>query len=68
MKMTGDVITALLAPMPRSLPAKLEYLHWVANKMCTSQASTTLSPLKREERGKGKRNAVFSYSDLQIVI
>lgn len=31
MQMTDAVITASLAPLPRSLPARLEYLHWVAN-------------------------------------
>lgn len=50
MKMTGDVITALLAPMPRLLPAKLEYFHWVANKMCASKTSTTLSTWKGGKR------------------
>lgn len=44
MQTTDAVITASLAPVPRLLPARLEYLHWVANKMCTSQASTALYP------------------------
>lgn len=49
MQMTDAVITASLAPLPRSLPARLEYLHWAANEMCTSQTSTALSPPEREE-------------------
>lgn len=67
MKTTGDAITALLAPMPRLLPAKREYLHWVANKMCTSQTSTILSHSERKKRQHGKGNAIFSYSDTQIL-
>lgn len=44
MQMTDAVITASLAPVPRLLPARLEYLHWVAKKMSTSQTSTALYP------------------------
>lgn len=66
MKTTGNVITAVLALVPRLLPAKLEYLHWVASNTHTSQTHTLLSQSRGEDMGMGKENAFLSYSAIYI--